>query len=292
MKNVEERGTMNASPPMLRISGLNKAFGRAHVLHDLSLIVEAGSVVALLGANGAGKTTTLKCILGVMPFEGEIEVGGTSVRKSGKEARRQIGYVPQAPPLSERDTCREVLSFLAELKRAPKERVDAMLELVNLAPQRDVRVGHLSGGMRQRLALAAALLADPPLLLLDEPTASLDVESRQEFHKLIARLREEGKTIILSTHFLAQLDQLAARAVILDQGRVAFDGTLGELAGRAHARRFVVSLNGNSAQVVEALRAAGLDPSELNPEPADMRWEDLLGSLPRHEALPAAEESP
>jgi len=290
--DVKERDAVDTSSPMLRISGLNKRFGRARILRDVSLSVAQGSVVALLGANGAGKTTTLKCILGVMPFEGDIEVGGASVRKNGKEARRRIGYVPQAPPLSERDTCREALSFLAELKGATKGRVGEMLELVSLAPQTDTRVGHLSGGMRQRLALAAALLADPPLLLLDEPTASLDVESRHEFHGLIARLRGEGKTIVLSTHVFTQLDQLADRALILDEGQLAFDGTLDELAGRSHARRFVVSLNGNSSQVVEALRAAGLDPSELHPEPVEARWEDVLASLPKRQPEPAAEEGP
>ena len=133
-------------------------------------------------------------------------------------------------------------------------------------------MGHLSGGMRQRLAVGAALLADPPLLLLDEPTASLDVESRREFRALVARLRSEGKAIVLSTHLFDQLDQLADRVLVLDQGRLIFDGTLADLTSRAHGRRFVVSLNGNSAQVAEALRAAGLDPSELRPEPASYNF--------------------
>ncbi len=278
----------HAIPPMLHITDLSKRYGSAQVLRGVRFDIEPGSVVALLGANGAGKTTTLKCILGVMPFEGAIEVDGIAVRKRGKDARRRIGYVPQSPALNDADTCSEALEFLAELKGADKSRVDAMLELVNLKEQRDVAAGHLSGGMRQRLTLAAALLADPPLLLLDEPTASLDVESRAEFYQLIGRLRDEGKTVILSTHFFDRLEELASRVLILDAGRLAFDGTLDELAQRAHGRRYVVNLNGNApARFFEALRSAGIGADRV--QPAEMRWEEIM-LTPAAEAEAAQEE--
>ncbi|MBI5285776.1 MAG: ABC transporter ATP-binding protein [Chloroflexi bacterium] len=265
----------HATLPMLHITNLGKQYRKLRVLTDVSFDVAPGSVIALLGANGAGKTTTLKCILGVMPFDGAVEVDGISVRKHGKDARRRIGYVPQSAVLNDGDTCREALEFLAELKGAPRSRVDEMLALVNLGEQRDVAVGHLSGGMRQRLALAGALLADPPLLLLDEPTASLDIESRMEFHRLILRLRDEGKTIILSTHFFDHLEELASRVLILDSGRLAFDGSLDELSQRVRGRRYVVNLNGNApARFMEALSAAGIGPDRV--QPAEMRWEELL----------------
>ncbi len=263
------------SVPILRVAGLSKRYGRAQVLQDVSFDVPAGSVVALLGANGAGKTTTLKCMLGVIPFDGAIDIAGISVRDHGKDARRRIGYVPQTPALSEGDTCDQALTFLAEIKGAAKSRVPELLDLVNLGPQRGEKIGHLSGGMRQRLALAAALLADPPLLLLDEPTASLDVESRRDLQQLIARLRDEGKTVILSTHFFDHLDEVADRALILHEGRLAFDGSLDDLARRASGQRYVVNLNGNApAEFLEALRTAGIGPDRVRK--AELSWEEVL----------------
>jgi ABC-type multidrug transport system ATPase subunit len=261
--------------PILRVAALSKRYGRAQVLQDVSFDVAAGSVVALLGANGAGKTTTLKCVLGVVSFEGAIEVAGISVRANGKEARRRIGYVPQTPALSEGDTCDQALGFFAEIKGVAKSRVPELLDLVNLGPQRGEKVGHLSGGMRQRLALAAALLADPPLLLLDEPTASLDAESRRDLQQLIVRLRDEGKTVIISTHFFDHLDEVAGRALILHQGRLAFDGTLDDLADRARSKQYVVSLNGSApAAFLEALRTAGIGPDRVRR--AELSWEEIL----------------
>jgi len=269
--SVEQAGLT----PILRVAGLCKRYGRAHVLQDVTFDVPAGSVVALLGANGAGKTTTLKCILGVIPFEGAVDVAGISVRAHGKDARRRIGYVPQSPALSEGDTCDQALTFFAEIKGVAKARVSELLELVNLAPQRATKIGHLSGGMRQRLALAAALLADPPLLLLDEPAASLDIESRRDLQQLVGRLRDEGKTVILSTHFLDHLDEVANRALILHEGRIAFDGSLDELARRARSNRYVVNLNGNApAALFEALSSAGIGPERV--QKAELGWEEIL----------------
>jgi len=281
------------SAPILSVAGLGKRYGHAHVLEDVTFTASPGSVVALLGANGAGKTTTLKCILGVIPFEGAVHVAGIRVPGHGKEARRCIGYVPQSPALSEGDTCEQALAFLAEIKGVAKRRVPEVLELVNLAPQHAAKVAHLSGGMRQRLALGAALLADPPLLLLDEPAASLDVESRHDLQQLILRLRDEGKTVILSTHFFDHLDEVADRALILHQGRLAFDGSLDDLALRAGGDRYIVNLNGNApATFLDALRSAGIGPERV--QKADLRWEEILLAS-THEAAPgspAAGEQP
>jgi ABC-type multidrug transport system ATPase subunit len=269
---------------MLKVEGLVKAYGPLRAVDGASFSVEAGTVVALLGPNGAGKTTTFKCILGITSFEGAIEVDGLPVSEHGKEVRRRLGYLPQTPALSDGDTCRQALEFLAELKGAGKSRVAPLLKAANLWEQRDTKVSRLSGGMRQRLALAAALLSDPPVLLLDEPTASLDLESRREFHDLIARLRDEGKTVILSTHFLDRLGDLADRVIVLNQGRVVFDGTMRALAERAPANRFVVNLNGTApAAFSEALQAIGIGPERVTP--ADSHWEDLLlASLPAADA--------
>jgi ABC-type multidrug transport system ATPase subunit len=277
------------SAPILRVAGLAKRYGRIDVLQDVSFDVPGGSVVALLGANGAGKTTTLKCILGVISFRGAIDVAGVDVLSHGKQARRHLGYVPQTPALPDGDTCEQALAFLAEIKGADKDRVPELLDLVSLTPQLKVKVGHLSGGMRQRLALAAALLADPPLLLLDEPTASLDVESRRDLQQLLRRLRDEGKTIILSTHFFDHLDELADRAVILDGGRVAYDGSFADLVRRTHANRYIVNLNGNAPTAfLDALRSAGIPDDRV--ERADVRWEEILLAATNAPDSPAAVE--
>lgn len=261
--------------PILNVSGLVKSYGAVRALDGVSFSVEPGTIVALLGPNGAGKTTTLKCVLGVVDFQGEIEVAGLSVKRRGKEARRRVGYLPQTPALADGDTCREALAFLADLKDSGRDRIDSLLRLVNLWDQRDTNVAHLSGGMRQRLALAAALLSDPPLLLLDEPTASLDIDSRREFHDLLARLRDEGKTVILSTHMLGRLGDLVDRVIVLHRGRVAVDGRPEDLLRSAGERRFVVTVNGaGPGPLYEALRAAGIEADRVRP--AETSWEDLL----------------
>jgi len=270
----DTRSRDGGATPLVRVSDLRKAYGAVSVLDGVGFEVRRGELVALLGANGAGKTTTLSCLLGITTFTGTVEIDGLDVRARGKDARRRIGYVQQTPALGENETCRQALCFLAELKGAAPGRVDAMLELVNLRAQRDMRIGALSGGMRQRLALAAALLADPPLLLLDEPTASLDAESRREFHALIARLRDEGKTIILSTHAVERLDEVADRAIVLASGRVAFDGAPRELRERSHRKRYVITLNGNAPAFEQALRAAGMDADRVLRE--TLQWDDLL----------------
>jgi ABC-type multidrug transport system ATPase subunit len=269
--------------PILNVTGLAKSYGTVRALDGVTFSVAPGSVVALLGPNGAGKTTTLKCVLGVIAFEGEVEVAGLSVRKHGKEARRRIGYLPQTPALADGDTCREALTFLADLKGSGHDRIDDLLRSVNLWDQRGTKVAHLSGGMRQRLALAAALLSDPPLLLLDEPTASLDVESQREFHDLLARLRDEGKTVILSTHMLDRLGDLVDRVIILHRGRIAVDGALGDLLRSSSARRFVVTVNGaGPGPLYEALQAAGIGADRIRP--AETRWEELLAAALEGEA--------
>lgn len=269
--------------PVLEIRGLTKRYGRLTVLNGVSFDLDAGSIVALLGANGAGKTTTFKCILGTTDFTGDIKVAGKPVASAGKEVRALVGYLPQTPAFAADDTCAEALAFFARLRRVPAARIDALLEKVNLTAQRDVRVGELSGGMRQRLALAAALLSDPPLLLLDEPTANLDHQSREELHGLLAALRDEGRTVVLSTHFVEHVAGLADRVIVLRDGTVAVDEQLAGLTA-ASRRRFTVYLNGNDpAAFFEALRRAGIAPDHVSAAPAD-----LQGAITR--ALAAKQE--
>lgn len=244
---------------MVRARGLTKRYGRLRALDGVTFALDPGQIVALLGPNGSGKTTTFKCLLGVIGFEGSVEVDGILVKDKGKEARRRIGYLPQTTAFDAGDTCEQVLQFLAELKGVQPERTSQLLRRVRLADQRATRVGHLSGGMRQRLALAAALLSDPPLLLLDEPTANLDTVSRREFHELLLELRGEGRTVVLSTHFVESLGEIADRVIVLREGRVVLDATVEELRRAAGGRRFLVHMNGTEpAELLNALDEIGI----------------------------------
>jgi ABC-type multidrug transport system ATPase subunit len=265
----------------LSLSGVTKRYGRVTVLNDVSFGVEPGSVVALLGPNGAGKTTTFKCVLGVIEHKGEILVAGRSVRRDGKAARRLIGYVPQDTSFFGDDRCADALEFLAELRGVALGRVDEILEKVNLAAQRGARADRLSGGMRQRLALAAALLSDPLLLLLDEPTANLDVESRAQFFQLVEQLRDEGKAVVISTHFVEHVAPLADRVVVLRDGGVALNCSADDL-WRA-GKDFTVHLNGVPAErFMTALRGIGVHPLPARPgaEELEAALTRALGETP------------
>ncbi len=276
-------------PAVLRVEGLTKRYGSVTVLSNVDFSLEPGTITAILGPNGAGKTTTLKCILGVTGFEGKVEVDGYSSRRQGKKARSRIGYLPQTPAFNEGDTCRQALKFLAELRGTDVSRVEPLLKRVDLEEQIDLAVGHLSGGMKQRLALAAALLSDPPLLLLDEPTANLDATSREQLHDLVAQLRAEGRTIVISTHFVDNLGDLADRVLVLRGGRLVYKGTVEELASLAPSRRFVVSLNGTSpATLIEALGKIGVKADSISP--ASVSWDELLARVANGETDAEADE--
>jgi ABC-type multidrug transport system ATPase subunit len=270
---------------MVRAVGLSKRYGRLCALDGVSFTLTPGEIVALLGPNGAGKTTTFKCLLGVTQFDGSVEVDGISAKANGKAARRRIGYLPQAPVFDPRDTCETLLQFLAELKGADPSRAGSLLERVHLYEQRNARVGHLSGGMRQRLALAAALLANPPLLLLDEPTANLDAGSRREFHDLLLELREEGRTIVLSTHFIDALGEIADRVIVLKQGRLALDAVMNDLRRVHLGRRFVVNVNGTEpAVLLDALGRIGIPAARVTQVGAPIE-ESLEAALQEGEVI-------
>jgi ABC-type multidrug transport system ATPase subunit len=274
---------LSLNPPILRVEHLRKRYGQRAVVDDVSFEIGRGEIVALLGANGAGKTTMLKCLLGITSFEGDVSILGRPVKKEGKQARRLIGYVPQLPSMHEDERCEDVLNFAAELRGAPRTGVDGAFEAVNLQAQRRFRVGELSGGMRQRLAMAAALLGEPQLLLLDEPTASLDAESRGEFELILMRLRDAGKTILLSTHMLDRTEGLVSRALVLRHGSLGFDGTFADLIARTGGSRYVVNLDGQSlATFLQAMRELGVAGEAIAAAPAT--WEEILRAVATSES--------
>ncbi|MBI3969337.1 MAG: nitrous oxide reductase family maturation protein NosD [Chloroflexi bacterium] len=244
----------------LVVSRLTKRFGRHVAVADFDLRAAPGEIVALWGPNGAGKSTVLKCVLGLVGCSGQILVGNVDARRNGKRARRVLGYVPQDVALAEDLTVAETIAFFADLKRVGRDRSQELLELVGIAEHAGKPVGSLSGGMRQRLALALALLASPPLLLLDEPTTNLDAAGREHFLRLLVSLRTRGTAIVFASHRLDEVESIADRVVVMEQGRVAFSCRPDELCDRLGlqiAMRLRVGRDDHEAAVA-VLRAGGL----------------------------------
>lgn len=219
---------------MITIEHLTKRFGRSTAVGDVSLSVAAGESVALWGSNGAGKTTIVRCLLGLLPYDGSIRVGGVDVARDGKAARGLVGYVPQELGFYDDLRVAEAIRFFARLKARRVEDVDAALAGVGLNGHSRKRIRELSGGMKQRLALAIALVGDPPILVLDEVTASLDAAGRAELVDLLADLRRDGRRAMLfASHRIEEIEALATRVVVLEQGRVVSDQATRDFVGRS-----------------------------------------------------------
>lgn len=223
---------------MIIAKNLTKRYGKITALNNVSFTIEAGEAVALWGANGAGKTTTLRCLLGVQGFEGELTVNGINVSRNGKAARAAIGYVPQEAAFYDM-TVLETLRFYARLKKTAPQRVYDVLEQVQLTAHGSKRVNMLSGGMKQRLALAIALLADPPVLVLDEPTANLDVKAQRDFIHTVQMLNQSGKTIVFSSHRLDEVIALGSRVIVLSDGELMLECRPHELAEKLGLHRWL-----------------------------------------------------
>ena len=216
----------------VEIQGVSQRYGSMTVLHDLNLTLAEGEVLGLFGHNGAGKTTSMKLILGLLaPSEGQVKVLGRA--PNDPQVRRQLGYLPENVTFYPQLSGRETLRHFARLKGAALSQVDELLEQVGLAHAADRRVKTYSKGMRQRLGLAQALLGEPKLLLLDEPTVGLDPIATQDLYLLIDRLRQRGTSIILCSHVLPGVEAHINRAAILAKGRLQAAGSLAHLRAEA-----------------------------------------------------------
>ncbi|HEX5083745.1 MAG TPA: ABC transporter ATP-binding protein [Blastocatellia bacterium] len=207
---------------MIQIEHLIKTFGEHTAVGGVSFEIERGETFALLGPNGSGKTTTLKCVAGlVKPSSGKILIDGFDVWENPQQARSRMSYLPQRVSFPDNLSAREVLEFYRRLRKLPPRRVDEALSgRFNFNGFADKAVGKFSGGMVQRLGLAVACLPDAPILLLDEPTVSLDLEGAIRFREFLLSLKREGKTIVFTSHTLADVERLADRVAILVGGRL------------------------------------------------------------------------
>jgi nitrous oxidase accessory protein len=214
---------LSGEPTMISTTNLSKRFGHLVAVDQLSIQILRGESVALWGPNGAGKTTILRCLLGLFPYEGEVQVAGLNVRTHGREIRRYIGFVPQELTFHHDLLVEETLAFYARLKKVSPDSIGPLLLRTKMGEHIHKRVGELSGGMKQRLALAIALLGDPALLILDEPTSNLDAGGRGELLAQLAVLRSEGKTLLFSSHRLDEVLDLADRVLSLKSGTLLAD---------------------------------------------------------------------
>lgn len=244
---------------MIEFSHIHKRYGRTVAVADLSLVVERGELLALVGPNGAGKTTLIRTLLGlVRPTAGVARVAGHDVQREGVLARCYLGYLPQRAVLYPNLTVFENLVFLAELRAVPRMRIADVLALLRLDAVADQLARTLSGGMLQRLGLAQALLSDPPVLVLDEPTASLDPQSIAGFKALLRDVRALGKTVLLSSHILGDVQELSDRVAIIDKGRLVALNSVARLAQHcALPERLWIELAVVAGGEAELVRQAG-----------------------------------
>lgn len=233
--------------PAVFIQNLQKRYGNVEAVKDISFGIEPGEIFGLLGPNGAGKTTTLRilCTLAT-PDAGVVEVSGISVVDRPRAARRRLGYVAQEVALDKVLTGRELLQLQASLYHIPgklvKQRVDTVLNLLGLQEYADKKTGTYSGGLRKRLDLAAGLLHAPDILVLDEPTVGLDIESRFVVWDFLRQLRELGTTVLITSHYLEEIDALADRVAIIDRGLVIASGTPSQLKDKVGGDRITLRI--------------------------------------------------
>ncbi|MGH9476196.1 MAG: ABC transporter ATP-binding protein [Terriglobales bacterium] len=277
---------------MLEVRNLSKHYGPFHAVKRISFTANAGEVVGFLGPNGAGKTTTMRMITGYLPIsEGEAMVDGIPVRAGSIAAKRRIGYLPELPPIYPELTVDEYLHFVGRLRgMKSSRRKDAIERACKKTALTDVRsrvLGHLSKGYRQRVGIAQAILHDPPLLILDEPTAGLDPRQILETRQLIAELA--GKhTIILSTHILSEAAKTCHRVVVINKGEVVAEDTPENLTRRLKPTDTLsVQVRGPAEAVTAALRAV---PGVLLAEHTQQRdgigaWQVEANGVPVREMM-------
>lgn len=234
-------------PPAVLIEHLQKRYGQVEAVKDVSFQVEPGEIFGLLGPNGAGKTTTIRCLCTLaQPDAGKVEVSGVSVTENPRAARQLLGYVAQEVALDKVLTGRELLQLQAALYHLPraiaKERIANAIELLGLAEWADKKTGTYSGGLRKRLDLAAGLLHQPDVLVLDEPTVGLDIESRVAVWNFLRQLRAEGTAVLITSHYLEEIDALADRVAIIDRGVVIATGTPSALKDQVGGDRITLRI--------------------------------------------------
>ncbi|BAJ63891.1 ABC transporter ATP-binding protein [Anaerolinea thermophila] len=238
---------------MIRATALTKDYGTRRAIENLTFNARKGEILGFLGPNGAGKTTTMRILTGFMPpSSGSVEIGGYDVIENSLEVRRIVGYLPETVPLYSDMTVHEYLEYMGSLRKVPRleQRINETIEKVELSDRASSYVGALSKGMRQRLGLAQALIHQPEVLILDEPTIGLDPGQVVNFRKLIREIGKD-KTVLLSTHILPEAQQICDRVLIINNGHIVAEDTPEQLQARlTGSQRVLVQIRGDSKDVL------------------------------------------
>jgi len=282
-----------AEDPVVAAVNLRKTYGDVVAVDDLSLEVSPGEVVGLLGPNGAGKTTAIKMLTTLIQIDaGSASVGYFDVTTEGEDVRRSIGLAGQSAAVDDRLTARENLDLFARLYHLPraerKARVDELIAKFRLSDFADRPTGTLSGGQRRRVDIVAALIADPPVVFLDEPTTGLDPRSRADIWEEIRRLADGGTAVVLTTQYLDEADRLADRIILIDKGRVVVEGSQSDLKSRLERDVLQVRVS-DPADARRALAAVGGEPGRLvDDQTVHVPVDNAAGSLRALDAIRGA----
>ena len=216
----------------LQIINLTKKFGDQTALNKINIEINNNEIIGLLGPNGAGKSTLMKSIVGALKIdEGQIIFNGKDIREDEISAKRNMGFLPENNPLYEEMYVKEYLSFVADLHQISKERIEEVIELVGITPEKSKKISQLSKGYQQRVGLAQAILHSPDLLILDEPTNGLDPNQIIEIRNVIKQIGKE-KTVILSTHIMQEVEALCSRVILIHEGNIIQDSNIEEFKGK------------------------------------------------------------
>ncbi len=216
----------------LQIINLTKKFGSQTALNNINIEIGENEIIGLLGPNGAGKSTLMKSIVGALKIEeGEIIFNGKNIQKNQVEAKKNIGFLPENNPLYNEMYIKEYLSFVADLHKINSDRIDEVIDLVGITPEKSKKISQLSKGYKQRVGLAQAILHSPDLLILDEPTNGLDPNQIIEIRNVIKEIGSE-KTVILSTHIMQEVEALCSRVILIHHGTIIQDSSIDDFKGK------------------------------------------------------------
>lgn len=263
--DINNNGSIQPKLPYIEIEHLTKKFGDKYAVNDVSVVVYGGEIFGFLGPNGAGKTTTIKMIVGLLqPSSGTVRVNGYDVRSEQLKAKASCGFVPDTPNLYSKLSARELLRFVGDLydidRSQVNRRIDELLRLFDLTEAGDDQIDSYSHGMQQKTSLAAALVHDPKVLVLDEPTVGLDPKSARLIKDILRQLASRGSAIFLSTHILEIAERMCDRIGIIDKGKLIAVGTMDELRqtgkGETSLEDIFLSLTGGAeaAEIAEVLK--------------------------------------
>lgn len=271
---------------MIQVKNLTKDYGIRRAIEDLNFHAEKGEILGFLGPNGAGKTTTMRILTGYMPpTSGTATIAGFDVVDQSLEVRRRVGYVPETVPLYPDLTVYDYLKFMADIRHIPngEERIDSVLEIVHMEERAEGYIGNLSKGLRQRVGLAQALLHEPEVLILDEPTIGLDPGQIREVRNLIQELGKE-RTILLSTHILSEAQQVCDRVLIINKGKIVAEDSPEKLQSRlTGSQRFSLRVKGDNEGITSLLEKIPGITSVSDGAQGEYEIESLPGHDPRPE---------